>query len=46
MIDSKDARLRRFALQIVQQLPEDKNEALKVLEYARELIAWESLKSA
>ena len=38
----KEYKLRRFALQIVQQLPEAKEEAIKVLEYARELVGWEN----
>ena len=37
MRHDKDCKLRRFALQIVQQLPENKDEAIKVLEYARQL---------
>jgi uncharacterized Rossmann fold enzyme len=35
-------RLKRYALQIVAQLPDSREEAMKVLEYARELIDWEA----
>jgi hypothetical protein len=35
-------RLKRYALQIVAQLPDGQEEAMKVLEYARELIDWEA----
>lgn len=38
----KEHRLRRFAIQIVQQMPENKAEAMLVLEYARELVLWEN----
>jgi hypothetical protein len=41
MTKDLDARLRRFALQIAVQLPEDKKEALRVLGYMRELIDWQ-----
>lgn len=37
----KDCRLRRFALQVVQQLPENRLDALIVLEFMREIVAWE-----
>ena len=39
-MQSKEGKLRRFALQIVQQLPETKADALLVLDYARELVMW------
>ena len=35
------ARLKRYALQVAAQLPDDKQEAMIVLEYARELVIWE-----
>jgi hypothetical protein len=35
-------RLKRYALQIVCQLPDSRVEAMKVLEYARELVDWEA----
>lgn len=35
-------RLKRQAVQIATQLPENKEEALKVLDYARELVQWEA----
>jgi hypothetical protein len=35
-------RLKRYALQLVAQLPDSRDEAMKVLEYARELIDWEA----
>ena len=34
-------RLKRHAIQIAIQLPEDRAEALKVLEYAADLIEWQ-----
>ena len=37
-----DARLKRYAFQIAIQLPESKEEALRVLEYARDLIDWQN----
>lgn len=40
IMQSRECKLRRFALQIVQQLPETKAEALLVLEFAREVIQW------
>jgi hypothetical protein len=36
------SRLKRFALQIAAQLPDDRQEAVLVLEYARELVGWEA----
>lgn len=41
MSKQKECKLRRFALQVVQQLPENKAEALLVLEFARDLVMWE-----
>lgn len=38
----KEAKLRRFALQVVQQLPENKADALLVMEFVREIILWEN----
>jgi len=32
--------LKRLALQIAMQLPDDKREALRTLEYIRELVDW------
>jgi len=34
----RDHRLRGCAIEIVAQLPSDKDEALRVLEYARQLV--------
>ena len=34
--------LKRYAFQIVAQLPESREEALRALEYARELVDWEN----
>lgn len=42
MPDEKEAKLKRFAFQVVQQLPENRKDAVRVLEYARELVQWES----
>ena len=39
--DKDDARLKRHAIQIATQLPENREEALRVLDYARELVDWE-----
>lgn len=36
--DERDAALRRRALQIVAELPEDEGEALAVLEHAKTLV--------
>lgn len=33
-------RLKRYAIQIAAQLPEDREEALRVLQFARELVDW------
>lgn len=38
MLDGKDARLRRDALQIALQLPDNEADALAVLSYARDLV--------
>ncbi len=42
-VDGKndDARLKRFALQIATQMPENRQEAMRVLEYLKELVEWE-----
>jgi len=41
--DGGDAsRLKRYALQVVAQLPDNRDEAMRVLEYARELVDWEA----
>lgn len=36
-----DAMLRRYAIQIAQQLPENRDDALRILEHIRGLIEWE-----
>lgn len=36
----EESKLRQFALQIARQLPEDQGEAMRVIEYARELVIW------
>jgi len=36
-----NARLKRYALQIASQLPDNKMEAMRVLEYLRDLVEWE-----
>jgi len=36
-----EARLKRNAIQIATQLPENREEAMRVLELARELVDWE-----
>lgn len=36
-----DGALRRYAIQIAQQLPENKEDALALLRYIRELVDWE-----
>ena len=33
-------RLKRYAVQIATQLPENREEALRVLEFAREIVEW------
>ena len=38
--------LKRLALQIAIQLPDDKREALRTLEYIRELVDWHDDESA
>lgn len=40
-LETDRVREKRNALQIVAQLPENRDEALRVLAYARELIDWE-----
>lgn len=35
-------RLKRYAVQIATQLPENRDEALQVLDYVRELVEWEA----
>lgn len=35
-------RLKRHASEIVSQLPPDRDSALRVLDYARELVEWEA----
>jgi hypothetical protein len=35
-------RLKRHASEIVSQLPQDRDSALRVLDYARELVEWEA----
>lgn len=42
MSKKEAACLKRYAIQIATQLPESREEALLVLEYARELVDWES----
>jgi hypothetical protein len=39
---TRESQLRRFAHQIAQQLPENKEDAILVLEYAKELVLWQS----
>lgn len=39
--DKDDTRLKRFALQVVIMLPAENREALRVLEYAKEILEWE-----
>ena len=34
-------RLKRHAVQIATQLPENREDALRVLEFAREIVEWE-----
>lgn len=46
MSKEKELHLRRFAVQIAQQLPEKKAEALLVLGYVRELVAWQTGEAA
>lgn len=46
MSGGNECKLRRHAFQIVQQLPENGSEAMRVLDYARELVRWEETKSA
>jgi len=36
------SRLKRYALQVVTQLPDSRAEAMLVLEYARELVEWQA----
>ena len=36
-----ESRLKRYALQIAAQLPDGREEALRVLEYAKQLVEWE-----
>ena len=39
---TRESQLRRFAHQIAQQMPENKEDAMLVLEYVKELVLWES----
>ena len=34
------ARLKRYAVQIATQLPDNREDAMRVLDYARELVEW------
>lgn len=40
--EKDDTRLKRFALQVVIMLPAESDDALRVLEYAKELLEWEN----
>ncbi len=42
MPKEKEIRLRRFAMQIAQQLPENKAESLMILAFIRQIIVWEN----
>ncbi len=42
MTETDEVKLRRFAFQIALQLPENKQQALAVLDFARQLVLWEN----
>lgn len=42
MSKKEAACLKRYAIQIATQLPENRDEALRVLEYVREIVEWKS----
>ena len=46
MSKKEAAGLKRYAIQIATQLPENRDEALRVLDYVREIVEWETPEAA